>query len=121
MKTLLIVDDLFTNRMLIAKLITQLGFKCIEANDGKKAIEKIKASSPDLIIMDIEMPIMNGIETTRYIREKLLMNKKSLPIFAVTAHDPEDLPKDFLDAGFNGMLSKPFTLDKFKALTENYL
>lgn len=120
MKTLLIVDDLYTNRMILSKIVEQLGFECVEASNGKEALEIIGSSIPDLIIMDIEMPVMNGIETTKHIRKVLRLEKSTLPIYAVTAHDPRNLPDDFADAGFNGMISKPFTIEKFKMLTVEF-
>ena len=69
---ILIVDDIVINRMLLAELIKKLGYKYSQASNGQEALEKLKTDQIDLVLMDIEMPVMNGIETTKYIRENLV-------------------------------------------------
>ncbi len=67
----LIVDDIFTNRLLLAEILRNLEIEFDEVEDGKQAIEAIKNTDYDLVLMDIEMPVMNGLETTIYIRKNL--------------------------------------------------
>jgi CheY-like chemotaxis protein len=109
---ILIVDDIVINRILLAELIKKLGYKYAQASNGKEAIEKLEVDHIDLILMDIEMPVMNGIETTKYIREKLSSPKSKMPIVALTAHNPDDFFDTFEKAGFDDLITKPYLLDK---------
>jgi two-component system, response regulator, stage 0 sporulation protein F len=109
---ILITDDLFTNRFQIGLVLKNMGFTYDMAANGDQAIEMIMKNHYDLVLMDIEMPVRNGIETVRFIRESIEGVKKSLPVIAVTAHDPADYSDYFLNAGFNGLISKPVTPSK---------
>lgn len=109
---ILIVDDIVINRILLAELIKKMGYKYSQASNGKEALEKLEVDQIDLILMDIEMPVMNGIETTRYIREKLTYPKSKMPIVALTAHNPDDFFETFEKAGFDDLITKPYLLDK---------
>lgn len=109
---ILIVDDIVINRMLLAELIKKLGYKYSQASNGKEALEKLESDHIDLILMDIEMPVMNGIETTRYIREKIDKPDTKIPIVALTAHNPDDFFETFEKAGFDDLITKPYLLDK---------
>jgi CheY-like chemotaxis protein len=70
--------------------------------------------------MDIEMPIMNGIETTQYIRDKLPYPKNALPVIALTAHNPELFFEDYSDVGFDELITKPYSVEKIKAKIQNF-
>lgn len=114
---ILIVDDIFTNRILYSKLIKNTGHHCLEAPDGKKAIELITKHNIDIVLMDIEMPVMNGLDATEYIRNKLAYPKNKIPVYALSAHDAED----FLTLGrnvsiFDGFINKPITAEKIQKL-----
>ncbi len=115
---LLIVDDIFVNRLLIKEIVKKISAHCLEAENGQQAIDIFKNNSIDLILMDIEMPIMNGLETTRYIREKFPEPKKSIPIIALTAHNPLTFFDDFKDVGFNQLMTKPYSISKVLSLIE---
>ena len=65
--------------------------------------------------MDIEMPVMNGIETTMHIRGKMPFPKNAIPIIALTAHNPELFFEDFSDVGFDELITKPYSVEKIKA------
>jgi CheY-like chemotaxis protein len=118
--TILIVDDIFTNRLLLKEIIEALGFESIEAKDGKAAIEILKHQDIDVVLMDIEMPVMNGLETTKYIREKLI-SKRNIPIIALTAHNPELFFDDYGDVGFNELMTKPYAPDKVSFLINSHI
>lgn len=75
----------------------------------------------DLILMDIEMPVMNGIETTTFIRKKFPEPKKSIPIIALTAHNKFEFFDNIIAAGFTEFLSKPYTIIQFNALIQKYI
>ena len=108
---ILIVDDIFVNRLLLKEIIQKSCLKCYEAQNGKEAIDILIKEDLDAILMDIEMPVMNGLETTKYIREKMHYPKKNIPIIALTAHNPATFFDDFKDVGFNHLLTKPYSRD----------
>lgn len=104
--TILIVDDNPANLHLASELLKNLEFKVLSATSGPEAIELFQTKKPDAIFMDIQMPIMDGIETTRRIRS-LEPSHKRTPIIALTAHTITDHKKNLLIAGMDDCLSKP--------------
>lgn len=115
---ILIVDDIFVNRLLIKEIVKKVNAQCFEADNGKKAIEIFEGEEIDLILMDIEMPVMNGLETTKHIREKLPYPKNSIPIIALTAHNPTTFFEDYKDVGFDQLMTKPYSVAKVLSLIE---
>ncbi len=109
---ILIVDDIFTNRLLLSELIKTLGHDSAQAENGKEALDFFEKTNFDLILMDIEMPVMNGLETCQHIRRNFPEHKRLVPIIALTAHNPSLFFDDFSDAGFDELLTKPYSLDK---------
>lgn len=119
MKKFLIVDDIFANRMLLSEIVEQLGYQADEAENGKEAVQKISQGGVDIVLMDVEMPVMNGIEATRHIRHQLPFPLNKTMILGVTAHDPVQFFEDYKDVGFDGFITKPYTTDRVKvALTK---
>jgi CheY-like chemotaxis protein len=114
----LIVDDIFTNRLLLAEIMSNLELEFDEVENGKEAIEALQKKDYDLILMDVEMPVMNGLETTKYIREQLPFPKNKTFIAALTAHNPQIFFEDFRDVGFNQLLAKPYNIGKISSLIE---
>ena len=105
MTKILIVDDEAMNRMLMSILLSlKSGYSVDEAENGKVALERIQEKEYDVIMMDINMPVMNGLETTKYIREHI---SKSLPIIAVTANDIRFFEKEYSEVGFTKLIQKP--------------
>ncbi len=117
---LLIVDDIFVNRMLLSEIAGELGCECVTASNGKEAIQKLESVDFDLILMDIEMPVMNGLETTRFIRHELDKKKSTIPIVALTAHNPNDFFDEYSNAGFDELVTKPYLIAKIQKLVANY-
>jgi signal transduction histidine kinase len=109
-KNILLVDDVKINQLITQKTLTKKGINCTTADNGETAIDKAKNQRFDLILMDIHMPGIGGIEATKQIREF----NKTIPIIALTAItiEKEDLIS-FNKAGFNDILSKPFKTDVF--------
>ena len=109
--SVLIVDDIFINRMLLREILKNICTECYEAENGKDAIELLNRKNIDIVLMDIEMPVMNGIETTIHIREKFIYPRKNIPIIALTAHDVNVIfnNKTFEEVGFNKLLTKPYS------------
>ncbi len=115
------VDDIFTNRLLLGEIFREIGCEIVEAENGKVAINALNEMDFDVIFMDIEMPVMNGLETTIYIREKLPKPKNETPVVALTAHNPQMFFDDFKDAGFSSLLTKPFSIDKILNLIQELI
>lgn len=115
---LLIVDDIFVNRLLIKEIVKKIEARCFEAENGKQAIDILEKEAIDIILMDIEMPVMNGLETTKYIREKFTSPKNNVPIIALTAHNPSTFFDDFKDVGFNQLMTKPYSVSKVLFMIE---
>jgi len=114
----LIVDDIFTNRLLLAEVLRSLDIEFDQAENGKEAIDAFEKIHYDLILMDIEMPVMNGLETTKFIREEMPDPKNRVIIVALTAHNPQLFFEDFQDVGFDQLLTKPYSIDKLSELLD---
>jgi len=117
----IIVDDIFTNRLLLSEIIEDLGHNLIVVENGKEAIDALMNNNIDLILMDIEMPVMNGLEATKYIRERLPSPKCFTPVIALTAHNPKIFFDDYKDVGFSQLLTKPYSVKKITELFESFL
>ncbi len=102
---ILIVDDNAVNARVLQRMVEKAGGNAACVADGKKAVEYLEMEKPDLIFMDLNMPIMNGHEATRLIREKF--DPDELPIFAVTANVTSDSRQQCKADGFNDFISKP--------------
>jgi CheY-like chemotaxis protein len=118
--TVLVVDDLFTNRLLIRELLKSMHLEFSMVENGKQAIDALLSESFDIILMDIEMPVMNGLETTKYIRKILPLPQRDIPIIALTAHNPKLFFEDFKEVGFNNILTKPYSLKRLKDLINGF-
>jgi len=115
---ILIVDDIFVNRLLIKEIVKKMDAVCFEAENGKIAIEILINEDIDLILMDIEMPVMNGLETTKFIREKAPLSKRNVPVIALTAHNPLSFFDDYKDVGFNQLMTKPYSVSKVLSIIQ---
>lgn len=114
----LIVDDIFINRMLIAEMLEQMEWTYEEAENGKEAIDKLRSGNFDVVLMDIEMPVMNGIEATIYIKSNMKNDLPHLKVYGVTAHDPNTFFKDYKEVSFDGIITKPYTLEKLQEMLQ---
>jgi len=115
MLRILVVDDIYTNRYLLSNLIRLTGNEVVLAENGEEAIEMLKNQEIHMVFMDIEMPVMNGVETTRYIRNEMSSPIRSIPIIALTAHNPELFFEDYSEAGFDELMTKPYSVEKIRA------
>lgn len=107
--TILIVDDYPDNRTLLSAWLRAKGFKVVEAEDGKEGVLQANRAHPDLILMDLAMPELDGVEATRQIRERKTLSQT--PIFAITAYATYDVKKDALAAGCDEVFTKPLELE----------
>ncbi len=103
---ILVVDDKIENQKIVVKFLTMVGFETIVANNGKEAIDKFEENNPDLILMDMRMPIMDGYEATRNI--KLTEKGQQTPIIALTASSFEDEQNKIEKLNMQGHIRKPF-------------
>jgi CheY-like chemotaxis protein len=117
-KKVLIVEDFAGVRNFMKFLVESYGYQVLEARDGQKAVESVDQEHPDLILMDLSMPIMDGVEATQIIREFNGMAK--LPIIAVTAHG-ESFYEQAMDAGCNDLINKPLDFDNLEPVLNQYL
>lgn len=101
---ILVVEDMELNQLLMKTLLDDFGFECEIASNGKIAIEKLKLKKFDIVLMDLQMPEMNGFETTLYIREKM---KLDIPIIALTADVTTIDVEKCKQVGMNDYVSKP--------------
>jgi len=104
-KKILVVEDNEDNREILVYRLRQLGFEILVASNGKEALETASQAKPDLIFMDLRMPIMDGWEATRALRQTEW--GKDLPVIAVTAHAMEEEKKRAMSAGCSGFIAKP--------------
>ena len=110
-KKILVVDDVAANRAMALDVLSRFGFDVVEAVDGREAQEKAQTVRPDLILMDIVMREMDGLETTRRLRQ--LPGLKQVPIIAMSARTASSDEEKSLAAGVNAFLPKPIELDTF--------
>jgi len=119
MLRILVVDDIYTNRYLLSELIKLTGNESVMAENGEQAIEILKNQEIHMVFMDIEMPVMNGVETTQYIRNEMDPPLNAIPIIALTAHNPDMFFEDFSDVGFDELVCKPYSIEKIRAKINN--
>lgn len=105
-RTILVVDDFDDTRLLLRTWLERRGFRVVEAENGIQAINQAQTESPDLIIMDMQMPQLDGLSATRRIRD--LESMTSVPIVAVSAYGAEQFREQALAAGCNEYVSTPF-------------
>ena len=105
-RTILVVDDFDDARLLLRTWLERRGFRVVEAENGLQAINQAETESPDLIIMDVQMPQLDGLSATRRIRTLKSMN--SVPIVAVSAYGADLFRDQALAAGCNEYVSTPF-------------
>ena len=105
-RTILVVDDFDDTRLMLRTWLERRGFRVVEAEDGFEAIDRAETEFPDLIIMDVQMPQLDGLSATRHIRE--LEELKSVPIVAVSAYGADQFREQALAAGCNEYVSTPF-------------
>lgn len=117
-KTILVVDDYEDTRILIKFLLEELGYQVVEAKDGWKAVESVKRQVPDLILMDMALPLVNGISATKLIRE--FKEASEIPIIAFTASG-QHIYQQAIDAGCNALMEKPIDIEKLELIIKQYL
>ena len=113
----LVVEDVAANRKLVQVFLEKMGFEVTEALDGVEALEKVTEDSFDLILMDMNMPNMDGYEATRILRER----KVSTPIIALTAYAMKGDENQCIEAGCDDYLPKPVDSQCLKDIVNKHM
>jgi two-component system, cell cycle response regulator DivK len=118
-KRILIIEDQEDNRTIMRDLLTGAGFELIEAADGEEGVNLAQRERPDLILMDIQLPVIDGYEATRRI--KAILELKSIPIIAVTSYALSGDEAKTRAAGCDGYVAKPFSPRHLLAKVREFL
>ena len=105
MNTILIAEDNLVNRELLREMLESRDYQVVEAHDGKEALAKIEEIQPALILLDINMPVLDGFAVLEHIRGNPKFSQ--IPVVAVTAYAMKEDTERVLAAGFNGYIAKP--------------
>jgi two-component system cell cycle response regulator DivK len=113
-RTILVVDDFDDTRLLLRTWLQKLGYRVVEAEDGNRAVAAAESDRPDLIIMDVEMPELDGLAATREIRK--LTDFAEVPIVAVSAYGADLYRDHAIAAGCDEYVSTPFEPEELERL-----
>ena len=118
-KMILIVEDDQKILKLIRDILQVSGYETIEATNGKQGVDMAKDKKPNLILMDIQMPVMDGLEATKILKTDV--QTKDIPIIALTAYAMEGDKDKVLGAGCDGYITKPLEAKSFRKTVAEYL
>ena len=118
-RTILVVDDFDDTRLLLRTWLQKKGYRVVEAENGMQAVAETESRQPDLIIMDLEMPELDGLSATRKIRA--LPNFQEVPIVAVSAYGVDQFRAEALAAGCNEYVSTPFEPEELEKLIRSLI
>jgi CheY-like chemotaxis protein len=119
-KTVLVAEDSADTRAVLRRVLASYGYRIVEAADGREAVEAALRECPDLVVMDLNMPVMDGLAATERIRE-LKDRCGNVPIVAVTAFDTYGMRDAALEAGCDAYLLKPLALDELESVVAGLL
>ena len=118
-RTVLLVEDAEDARLFMRLALEQLGYIVFEAEDGEKALAVAERVRPDVILMDLSLPVMDGLTATQKIRTTDGLN--GVTVIAVTAHQGTDFREGAKDAGFDAYVTKPIDVDSLDELIKGLL
>jgi two-component system cell cycle response regulator DivK len=116
---ILVVEDNQDNREMVVKVLKFNGYQVVEAVDGEEAIKKARTEDPDLILLDIYLPKMDGYEVTRRLKGDISL--KNIPIVALTAHAMKGNMEEALAAGCDGYIPKPIDVRGLAKQIQHFL
>ncbi len=119
LQKILIADDHPMNREMLEEMLLSLGYEAIVTSNGEEALQKIEQAKPDLALIDIQMPKLDGMAFIQRIREKPLY--ATFPVIAVTAYAMQGDREKMLEAGFTSYIAKPFRLNVLEAELQRLL
>jgi signal transduction histidine kinase/ActR/RegA family two-component response regulator len=114
--SILVAEDNLVNQKFVSILLHKMGHEVVCSNDGAQAVEAWRKGRFDCILMDIQMPVMGGIEALQQIRKEEMTTGGCIPIIALTAHAFNEEQEQFLELGFNGYLAKPVIVNELVEL-----
>ncbi len=117
-KRILLVEDNLNNQLVIKRTLEKLGYEVAVANNGEEGLAQFKVLEVDCVIMDIQMPIMDGIEATRQIRH---LDKPYIPVIALTANSQKEIEDACFAAGMDSFLTKPISRQAIQSTLESFL
>jgi CheY-like chemotaxis protein len=117
--TVLLVEDTEDNRFMMRRLLEMSGYRVVEAMNGEEAVKIARAETPQLILMDLSLPVIDGLAATRLIRKVPAL--EATPIIAVSAHDTSDFQAEAVDAGCNSYVTKPIDFNELEKLIQQLL
>jgi two-component system, cell cycle response regulator DivK len=123
-KRVLLVEDFEDSRFSLSKLLEIEGYEVLEAGDGAEAVNLALSAKPDLILMDLSLPIIDGLSATKKIREHESQSHDAVypvPIIALSAHDLSDFHTRARDAGCTDYVTKPIDFDALMVVMSKYL
>ena len=106
---ILVIEDYSDRRTLLSAVLRAKGYKVVEASDGKEGLLQANRVKPDLILMDLAMPKMDGIEATRQLRQRHTLSQ--VPVFVISAYTTADVKQDALAAGCTEVFPKPIDIE----------
>jgi PAS domain S-box-containing protein len=118
---ILVVEDNRVNQTIAVKMLMKLGFRAEAVGNGREALDALRQIPYDLIVMDCQMPEMDGYEATAIIRKSASLNRKDIPIVAMTANATKSDEERCLQAGMDDYMTKPVSVDSFKAVLTKWL
>ncbi|MBI5844970.1 MAG: response regulator [Deltaproteobacteria bacterium] len=120
LKSVLVVEDSEINRHLLHDLLEKV-FYCevVTANDGQEAVDRVKEIKPDLVLMDVGLPVMDGVTATRILKND--RETWAIPVVALTGFSSDEDEERLLASGFDGFLPKPFDLAKLIEKMKDFL
>lgn len=118
-RTILIAEDSADSREMMQVLLEQRGYQVVAASDGMHAVEVALSSRPDLVLLDLELPKLDGLSVTRNLRSDPKF--KDVPIVILSGHDPSRFRQDALDAGCDDYLLKPIDFDSLHELLDRMI
>ena len=118
-RVVMVVDDNECNRELLSVFLSRIGYNVIEACNGLEAVEIATSRCPDLIIMDLAMPVLDGYGAVRLLRE--LPEICKVPIVACTAHDTSTHRVQAMSVGFNEFIPKPIDFERLNVVIDRFL
>jgi two-component system, cell cycle response regulator DivK len=118
-KRILLVEDFEDSRFSLSKLLELEGYEVIEATDGAQAVDIAQKENPDLILMDLSLPVIDGLSATQIIRGTVGFS--DVPIIALSGHDPDEIDSAARTAGCTDYVTKPIDFDRLISLITRHL
>jgi two-component system, cell cycle response regulator DivK len=118
-KLILIADDNKQNRIFYSDALRAMGYETIVAENGARAVELVRAAQPDLVLMDVRMPEMNGLTAVKILKQDC--GTQSIPVIAITAQALNGDQELMREAGFDGYLSKPAGLMEIRTMVAHHI